>query len=129
MLTKLPGLIDVHVHLREFGATHKEDFYTGTSAALAGGYTTVIEMPNNPQPTVSLKAIARKKKLAAKKCVCDYGFYFGANNSNWKVHPAAAKKTFGIKIFMNSTTSPLLVEKLEILKNHFGYGHCLSHGL
>jgi dihydroorotase len=121
MLIKLPGLIDVHVHLREFGATHKEDFYTGTCAALAGGYVAVIDMPNNPQPTVSLKAIIKKEQLAVKKCVCDYGFHFGANNRNWQVHPLAAKKTFGIKLFMNATTGPLLVEKLEILKNHFQY--------
>jgi len=74
-MIKLPGLIDVHVHLREFGATYKEDFYSGTCAALAGGYVGVIDMPNNPQPTVSLKAISKKKKLAARKCVCNYGFY------------------------------------------------------
>lgn len=120
-LSKIPGLIDVHVHLREFGATHKEDFYTGTSAALAGGYTLVIDMPNNPRPTTTVKAIKEKKKLADKKCVCDIGFLFGGNNRNWDLHEKAAKQTYGIKLFMNATTGPLLVDNLQVLKNHFKY--------
>jgi len=120
-LIKIPGLIDPHVHLREFGANHKEDFYTGTCAALAGGYTAIIDMPNNPEPTVTLKAIKLKEKLASKKCVCDFGFLFGADNKNWRLHHKAAQKTFGIKLFMDQTTGPLLVTDLEILKKHFQY--------
>ena len=54
-LIKIPGLIDVHVHLREPGATHKEDFYTGSRAAIAGGFTFIIDMPNNPTPTITLE--------------------------------------------------------------------------
>jgi len=118
-IIKIPGIVDTHVHLRDPGATHKEDFYTGTCAALAGGVTAIIDMPNNPQPTISLKAIIRKKKIAAKKCVCDYGFHFGADNKNWLLHPKAAKKTYGIKVFMDQTTGPLLVTDLKILENHF----------
>lgn len=118
---KIPGLVDTHVHLRQPGAEHKEDFYTGTCGAVAGGVTAVIDMPNNPQPTIDLKAIAIKSKLAKKQCVCDYGFHFGADNFNWRKHPEAAKKTFAIKIFMDQTTGPLLVTDLRILENHFLY--------
>ena len=63
-MIKLPGLIDTHVHLREPGATQKEDFETGTKAAIAGGYTTILDMPNNPEPTVSLEALDKKISLA-----------------------------------------------------------------
>ena len=62
-LLVLPGMIDPHVHLREPGATHKEDFYTGTRAAVAGGFTTVLDMPNNPQPTVTFDRLKEKIKL------------------------------------------------------------------
>lgn len=118
-LIKLPGIIDAHVHLRDPGATKKEDFYTGTCAALAGGVVTVIDMPNNPFPTTSLRALRRKEKLAAQKCVCNYGFYFGASNRNWSLNKAASQKTFGLKIYMDHTTGPLLIEDLKVLENHF----------
>ncbi len=120
-LLRLPGLIDCHVHLREPGAIYKEDFYSGTSAALAGGYVKVIDMPNNSQPTTSLTALAEKRRLAAKKIVCDVGFHFGADQNNWGSHKKASKKTYGLKIFMNQTTGPLLIENLEVLRNHFRF--------
>jgi dihydroorotase-like cyclic amidohydrolase len=66
-IIKLPGLIDTHVHLREPGNTHKEDFETGTKAAAAGGYTMVIDMPNNPEPITNPEAMENKIKLAAGK--------------------------------------------------------------
>ena len=118
-LVKLPGLIDAHVHLRDPGATHKEDFYSASCAALTGGITAMIDMPNNSQPTVSLKAISKKNKLAARKCVCDYGFYFGASNKNWLLDKSAARKTFGLKIYMDHTTGSLLLKNLKVLENHF----------
>ena len=73
---KLPGLIDVHVHLRDPGQTHKEDFYTGTSAALAGGFTTVVDMPNNAEPIISVERQASKRDIAAAKTVADIGNVF-----------------------------------------------------
>lgn len=118
-LIKLPGLIDPHVHLRDPGATHKEDFYTGTCAALTGGVVALIDMPNNPAPTTTLKALKQKEKIAIREAVCDYGFYFGANNKNWKLSKKAAEKTFGLKIYMDHTTGPLLIENLPALENHF----------
>ncbi|MFC1711227.1 amidohydrolase family protein [Patescibacteria group bacterium] len=118
----MPGIIDAHVHLRDPGLTYKEDFTTGTKAALAGGVVAVLDMPNNPQPTITLKKLQQKEKLAAKKCVCDYRLYFGASNSNWNSSAClqkASKKTLGLKIYMDHTTGPLLIEDLKILENHF----------
>ena len=57
----IPGLIDPHVHLRDPGQTHKEDFYTGTSAALAGGYTTILDMPNNRLPITTSEKLERNQ--------------------------------------------------------------------
>ena len=70
----LPGAIDVHVHFREPGYTHKEDWQTGTAAAAAGGVTTVFEMPNVNPPTATPEALALKLE-AAKKAHVDYGIY------------------------------------------------------
>ena len=66
---RLPGLIDVHVHFRDPGQTHKEDFFTGTAASLAGGYTMVLDMPNNADPIVSRRALKSKIKSAKSKAV------------------------------------------------------------
>lgn len=118
-IIRLPGIIDAHVHLRDPGATQKEDFYTASKAALAGGVVAVVDMPNNPLATTSLRALKRKEELASKKCLSDYGFYFGANNKNWQINKTAFKKTLGLKIYMDHTTGPLLVENLKVLESHF----------
>ncbi len=75
-LTALPGMIDLHVHCREPGATHKEDFLTASHAAVAGGITTFFDMPNNSPPTSTLAVLEEKRNLA-KKSVVNYGFNFG----------------------------------------------------
>ena len=75
-LITLPGLIDPHVHLRDPGQTQKEDFYTGTCAAMAGGFTTILDMPNNKAPITTLERLKEKIKIAQEKIVCDVGFYF-----------------------------------------------------
>ncbi|VVB66449.1 Allantoinase [Candidatus Gugararchaeum adminiculabundum] len=91
----IPGAIDVHVHFRDPGATQKEDFTTGSSAALAGGYTSIIDMPNNPIPTITFEALREKRAIAAHKSVCDYSFHFGATADNMaevkKVSPPSVK--------------------------------------
>lgn len=104
----LPGLIDPHVHLRDPGSTQKEDFFTGTSAALAGGVTTVLDMPNNPIPTISQPRINEKMQIAAKKAVCDYGFHIGATNDN--AREAQESTAVALKLYMGPTTGDLLVE-------------------
>ena len=78
----LPGLIDPHVHLRDPGQTQKEDFFTGTSAALAGGFTTVLDMPNNIDPVFTVERLKTKMSLAKQKVVCDIGFFFGSQGDN-----------------------------------------------
>ncbi len=116
----LPGLIDVHAHLREPGGTHKEDFFTGTRAALAGGVTTVLCMPNTSPPIDSLPALAEAKKLA-EKAVCDVGFYFGASQLNQADAAKAAgdPRVAGLKIYMGSSTGSLLVKDFAPLIQHF----------
>ncbi len=74
-LLVLPGLIDVHVHLRDEGKAYKEDFYSGTAAAAAGGITTVLDMPNNKPVTMSIEALRRRMKIAERKILVNVGFY------------------------------------------------------
>ena len=89
-LIRLPGLVDPHVHLRDPGATNKEDFTTGTRAALAGGFVVVLDMPNNyDDPTVSPDALARKQARAAATICCDVGLYYGATPANPPTDPSA----------------------------------------
>ena len=108
-LIKLPGLIDVHTHLREPGGTQKEDLDTGTKAAIAGGYTQIIDMPNNIPPTVDLNSLNNKIKLARNRIWCDVGFNFGATARSTAYFEKVSKRAFGLKVYMNQTTGPLLV--------------------
>src|SRR5208337_5578892 len=79
----LPGLIDEHVHLRDEGKAYKEDFYTGTAAAAAGGITTVLDMPNNNPVTMSVETLRNRIGLADRKVLVNVGFYseFPRHNS------------------------------------------------
>ena len=112
-LLKLPGLVDVHVHLREPGGTQKEDFATGTKAAITGGYTQILDMPNNTPPTDNPKALDQKIKLAKGRIWCDLGFNFGATAQSTKYFNKIDKKIFGLKAYMNQTTGTLLVDKFK----------------
>ncbi len=115
-----PGLIDVHVHLREPGATHKEDFLTGSQAAVSGGFSFIIDMPNNPLPTVTVARLKEKIKLS-RKAVCKIGFHFGTDGRNLKEFPAAAKhpRVFGLKLYCNHTTGEMLIEDKKVLQKVF----------
>lgn len=108
-LLELPGLVDVHVHLREPGGTQKEDFETGTQAAVAGGYTQILDMPNNIPPTTNYQTLADKIKRAKDRIYCDLGFNFGATAQSTKYFKDVARKVFGLKIYMSQTTGPLLI--------------------
>jgi len=108
---ELPGLVDVHVHLREPGGIQKEDFQTGTRAAIAGGYTQILDMPNNVPPTITPQALEDKIKKARGRIWCDLGFNFGATPDSIKYFPQISKKAFGLKVYMNQTTGPLLIDK------------------
>ncbi len=116
---KLPGLIDVHTHLREPGATQKEDFETGTKAAIAGGYTAILDMPNNPTPTISPDALEEKISLAKGRIYSDLGFNFGATPNNSKYFEVVKDKVFGLKVYMNHTTGDLLMEDEVALEDVF----------
>ena len=118
-LLKLPGMIDAHVHLREPGATHKEDFHTGTAAALAGGVITVLDMPNNTPPVVDRESLEYKKRLAMGKALCPVGFYLGATEDNAASCAAIAEEAVGLKIYLNQTYGPLRMRSLLALMSHF----------
>jgi dihydroorotase-like cyclic amidohydrolase len=114
-LITLPGLIDPHVHLRDPGQTHKEDFLSGTSAALAGGYTTVMDMPNNAEPITTLEKLEEKMALASQKAVCDIGFHFGTLGDNFDEFPKVFDKVTGLKIYLNVTTGGFVIDKDKLL--------------
>lgn len=110
----LPGLIDIHVHLRDPGQTEKEDFQTGTSAALAGGYTTIIDMPNNKVPITTQKSLNEKIRTAKRKILCDTGFYFGSLGDNINEFPKITSKVMGLKLYLSQTTGGFIIPKGEI---------------
>jgi len=111
-LEKISGLIDVHVHLREPGATQKEDFYTGSRAAIAGGFTFILDMPNNTIPILTKELLQEKIILAKQKALCDVGFYFGTNGKNTEEFEKVSEmpEVFGLKLYCNHTTGEMLVE-------------------
>lgn len=112
----LPGLIDIHVHLRTPGQEEKEDFLTGTSAALAGGFTTVLDMPNNKIPITTFELLQEKMDLARKNAVCDIGFYFGSLGDNLEEFPKIKTSVFGIKLYLNITTGNFLIDEEKLTK-------------
>lgn len=113
----IPGLIDCHVHFREPGAAHKEDFLTGSMAAAAGGITTVLDMPNNNPPTANLQRLEEKRQLA-KKSVVNYGFHFGSTNDNI-ADIEKVKDVASVKVYMDFTTGGLKLDELNVLKKIF----------
>lgn len=115
-MINLPGFIDVHVHLRDPGQTNKEDFFTGTSAALAGGFTTILDMPNNKVPITSIKTLAEKQKIACEKIVCDVGFYYGSLGENLADFDKVQSEVFGLKIYLNQTTGNYIVNDIVFKK-------------
>ncbi len=110
-IIKLPGLIDPHVHLRDPGQTYKEDFYTGTSAALAGGYTTILDMPNNLAPVTTLGRLENKIKIAKEKILCDVGFHFGSLGDNLDEFEKISEKVIGLKLYLSQTTGGFIIPK------------------
>jgi len=115
-MIKLPGLIDVHVHLRDPGQTNKEDFFTGTSAALAGGFTTVLDMPNNKIPVTTFETLQEKIKLAKQKSVSDIGFYAGSLGENLEELMKMEPYVFGLKLYLNKTTGNFIVDEKKLVK-------------
>jgi len=103
----LPAGIDSHVHFRDPGMTHKEDFSTGTKAAAHGGISCVFDMPNTIPQTITLQTISDKIISAGKKAYVDFGIYAGITDSNIKNIDELAKKCHGFKIYLGGTTNSL----------------------
>jgi carbamoyl-phosphate synthase/aspartate carbamoyltransferase/dihydroorotase len=120
-MIKLPGLTDVHVHLREPGAEHKEDFDSGTAAALAGGITTVLAMPNTQPPLVDAQSFELALAAGRQKARCDYGVYLGASLDNAPEISALASQAAGLKFYLDATYGPLLLDDISAWMAHFGH--------
>lgn len=107
----LPGLIDIHVHLRDPGQTHKEDFYTGTAAALAGGFTTVLDMPNKLEPIINSERLDEERTIAQSKAVSEIGFYFGSLGDNLSEFAHVQDRVYGLKLYLNLTTGGFIINE------------------
>jgi len=116
----LPGMIDDQVHFREPGLTHKADIFTESMAAVAGGITSFMEMPNTVPNTLTQELLADKYDIAAQTSLANYSFYMGASNDNIEeVLKTDPKNVCGIKVFMGSSTGNMLVDNEKTLENIF----------
>ncbi len=116
----LPGIIDDQVHFREPGLTHKGDIGEGARAAVAGGVTSFMDMPNVKPPSTTIDLLEERYAIAAEKSVANYSFYMGATNENIEELKKVDPKTVcGVKVFMGSSTGNMLVDKEETLKKIF----------
>lgn len=116
---RLPGLIDVHVHLREPGATHKEDFSSGTAAALAGGVTMVCAMPNTKPAITDANTFSLAHKLAEAGARCDFALFLGACSENAGSLSSIASSAAGLKMYLNDTYSQLKMDNVSLWMEHF----------
>jgi dihydroorotase len=116
----LPGCIDDQVHFREPGLTHKADIYTESRAAVAGGITSFMEMPNTVPNTLTQELLEQKYQIGAQKSIANYSFFMGASNDNveeiLKTDPA---NVCGVKVFMGSSTGNMLVDNEKVLEKIF----------
>lgn len=116
----LPGVIDDQVHFREPGLTHKGDIYTESRAALAGGVTSFMEMPNTQPQTLTQELLEQKYQRAAQVSAANYSFYMGASNDNLsEVLRTDPRTVCGIKVFMGASTGNMLVDDPETLRGIF----------
>lgn len=116
----LPGLIDDQVHFREPGLTHKANIFTESRAAVAGGITSFMEMPNTVPNALTQELLEDKYQIAAKNSIANYSFFMGASNDNIEeVLKTDPRKVCGVKVFMGSSTGNMLVDNEETLNNIF----------
>ncbi|HEY1025695.1 MAG TPA: dihydroorotase, partial [Sphingobacteriaceae bacterium] len=132
----LPGCIDDQVHFREPGLTHKADIFTESRAAVAGGITSFMEMPNTVPNTLTQELLDEKYRIAAKTSLANYSFYMGAGNDNLEeVLKTDPRNVCGIKVFMGSSTGNMLVDNEKTLEGIFGKApmliatHCEDEGI
>ncbi|MCF0051366.1 dihydroorotase [Dyadobacter chenwenxiniae] len=122
----MPGVIDDQVHFREPGLTYKANIYTESKAAVAGGVTSFMEMPNTVPNALTQELLADKYKIGAETSLANYSFFMGASNDNYeevmKTNPA---EVCGIKIFMGSSTGNMLVDAPDVLEKIFSNAPCI----
>lgn len=118
-MLKLPGLIDPHVHVREPGQTHKEDWDTVTQAALAGGVTVILAMPNTKPPIFDASTLDLALDSAKRKARCDYAQFLGAGPDNADMVASLAPKAAGLKMYLDSTFGELRLDDMTLWMPHF----------
>ena len=127
----LPGMIDAHVHLREPGATHKEDALSGTLAALAGGVVGVLDMPNTQPPIVDAPSLRRKQEIMREKAVCDYGLFLGFDGDDVSPLIELGDQVAGLKLYMDETFGDMTTSEpaklAEVFESWPGPGPIASH--
>jgi len=122
----IPGAIDDQVHFREPGLTHKAEIYTESKAAVAGGITSFMEMPNTVPNALTQELLEDKYKIGAKNSLANYSFYMGVSNDNIEEVLKTDKKTVcGIKVFMGSSTGNMLVDDESTIENLFSKAEML----
>ena len=131
-LVALPALLDPHVHFRTPGAEHKENWLTGAQAAIAGGVTTVFDMPNNTPSITNIETLRNKKEIINKqldevKIPLNYRLYLGATSENLGEFEKCQNDIIGVKMFMSASTGTLLVDKIEDQEKIFA--ECARLGL
>ena len=116
----IPGIIDDQVHFREPGLSHKGTIYTESKAAVAGGITSFMEMPNTNPQVLTQKLLEDKYQIASKTSIANYSFFMGASNDNLEeVLKTNPKNVGAIKIFMGSSTGNMLVDNKDVLEKIF----------
>tara|TARA_Y100000588_G_scaffold391003_1_gene498318 strand:- start:2032 stop:3363 length:1332 start_codon:yes stop_codon:yes gene_type:complete len=122
----LPGAIDDQVHFREPGLTHKANIYTESKAAIAGGITSFMEMPNTNPQALTQKLLEEKYDIASKTSIANYSFFMGASNDNLnEVLKTNPKNVAAIKVFMGSSTGNMLVDNKHVLEEIFSKSRML----
>ena len=122
----IPGIIDDQVHFREPGLTHKAEIYTESKAAISGGITSFMEMPNTKPQTLTQELLEEKFQLGDKKSIANFSFFMGASNNNLsEVLKTNPKHVGAIKIFMGSSTGDMLVDNKKVLEEIFKKSECL----
>lgn len=132
----VPGVIDDQVHFREPGYTHKATIFSESKAAVAGGVTSFMEMPNTNPQAVTIDELEKKYEIAAEKSFANYSFYLGTTNDNIEeVRKLDPRRNCGVKVFMGSSTGNMLVDKTEALERIFAESptlvatHCEDEGI
>lgn len=116
----IPGVIDDQVHFRDPGLTHKGDIFSESRAAVAGGVTSYMEMPNTNPQTVTIEELEKKFELAARRSIANFSFYLGATNNNiHELRKVDKRNVCGVKIFMGSSTGNMLVDNEKSLQQIF----------